>query len=43
MLPTTQAFIHYIIYKRHCKRDAIEPVTYGAWLWLRGLSDQKPW
>lgn len=38
-----EAFILYIAYKKSCRAECITPATYGAWLWLRGLSSIKPW
>lgn len=40
---STRAFMLYIAYKRTCIAQCMQPVTYGAWLWLRGLSNQRPW
>jgi len=43
MLESTFAFVNYVAYKRKCAAECVVPVTYGAWLWLRGLSNQRPW
>lgn len=40
---TTEVFLLYVTYKKHCYREATQPVSYAAWLWLRGVSDQRPW
>lgn len=38
-----KVFMLYVAYKRTCAAQCMQPVTYGAWLWMRGLSDQRPW
>jgi hypothetical protein len=38
-----ECFMLYISYKKACAAECTQPVTYGAWLWLRGLSNQRPW
>jgi hypothetical protein len=40
---TTECFLLYVAYKRHCKAEATHPVNYRTWLWLRGISDERPW
>lgn len=40
---TTEIFLLYVTYKRHCNVEATYPVSYSTWLWLRGVSDERPW
>jgi len=39
----TKAFLNYVAYKRACAAECTAPVTYGAWLWLRGFDVARPW
>lgn len=40
---TTEIFLLYVAYKKHCSAEALFPVSYRTWLWLRGISDERPW
>jgi hypothetical protein len=42
-MPSTKCFMTYIAYKRSCAVECTVPVSYAAWLYLRGLTNIRPW